>query len=103
MGDGSAIRWFRWCAQNSRKEQPDGRTQFQFWLSGIDTSMVSRICQELDAAVTAFCLDRWREPFRLDIGASEDGAFTQEAPDRLSALLVERGLRGIELAISDAQ
>ena len=43
------------------------------------------------------------EPFHLDIGASEDGAFAQEAPDRLAALLIQRGLHSIELAIIDAR
>ena len=105
-------------------------------LSGIDKSTVSRICQELDSAVSAFRnrpLDAvfpyvWfdalylkvRQNHRivsmavviaigvkesgercildLDIGASEEGAFWTSFVRRL----VERGLRGVELAISDA-
>lgn len=105
-------------------------------LSGIDKSAVSRICQELDTAVTAFRtrpLDgvypyvwfdalylKVRQNHRivsmavviaigvketgertildLDIGGSEDSAFWTSFLRRL----VERGLRGVELAISDA-
>jgi putative transposase len=105
-------------------------------LSGLDKSTVSRICQELDAAVTAFrtrALDgifpyvwfdalyvKVRQNHRivsmavviaigvresgertildLDIGGSEDAAFWTSFLRRL----VQRGLRGVELAISDA-
>lgn len=105
-------------------------------LSGIDKSAVSRICQALDSAVSAFRnrpLDgvypyvwfdalylKVRQNHRivsmavviaigvkasgercildLDIGASEEGAFWTSLVRRL----VERGLRGVELAISDA-
>lgn len=105
-------------------------------LSGIDKSAVSRICQELDTAVTAFRtrpLDAvypyvWfdalylkvrqnhrivsmavviaigvketgeRTILDLDIGGSEDSAFWTSFLRRL----VKRGLRGVELAISDA-
>jgi putative transposase len=105
-------------------------------LSGIDKSTVSRICQELDTAVTAFRtrpLDgvypyvwfdalylKVRQNHRivsmavviaigvkesgertildLDIGGSEDSAFWSAFLRRL----VQRGLRGVELAISDA-
>lgn len=105
-------------------------------LSGIDKSSVSRICQELDAAVTAFRtrpLDgtfpyvwfdalylKVRQNHRivsmavviaigvresgertildLDIGGSEDSAFWTT----FLRQLLQRGLRGVELAISDA-
>jgi putative transposase len=105
-------------------------------LSGIDKSTVSRICQELDAAVTAFRTRPlpgvfaygWfdalylnvrqnhrivsmavviaigvresgeRTILDLDSGASEDSAFWTSFLRRL----VERGLQGVELAISDA-
>jgi putative transposase len=105
-------------------------------LSGIDKSAVSRMCSELDAAVSAFrtrpldgvypyiWLDalylKVRQNHRivsmavviaigvresgersildLDIGASEEAAFWTSFLRRL----VERGLRGVELAISDA-
>lgn len=105
-------------------------------LSGIDKSAVSRICQELDTAVTAFRTRplegaypyvwfdalylKVRQNHRiismavviaigvketgertildLDIGASEDAAFWTS----FLRSLVQRGLRGVELAISDA-
>lgn len=105
-------------------------------LSGVDKSKVSRICKELDEAVTAFrnralqaeypylWLDALylkvrqnhhivnmavviaigvretgeREILGLEVGASEDGAFwTSFLRD-----LVARGLKGVELVISDA-
>ena len=105
-------------------------------LSGIDKSKVSRICKELDEAVTAFRNRELKEPYPyvwldavylkvrenhrivnmalviasgvretgereilgLDMGASEDGGFWI---DFLRSLLA-RGLKGVELVISDA-
>lgn len=105
-------------------------------LTGIDKSKVSRICLELDEAVTAFrgrpleveypylWLDALylkvrqnhrivnmavviaigvresgeREVLDVDIGASEDGAFWTAFLRGLTA----RGLRGVQLVISDA-
>jgi putative transposase len=105
-------------------------------LSGIDKSMVSRICQEPDAAVSAFRIRPlsgiypyvWfdalylkvrqncrivsmavviaigvresgeRTILDLDIGGGEDSAFWTAFLRRL----VQRGLRGVELAINDA-
>jgi transposase-like protein len=105
-------------------------------LSGIDKSTVSRICQELDTAVSAFRTRAlsgafpyvWfdalylkvrqnhrivsmavviaigvresgeRTILDLDIGGSEDSAFWISFLRRL----VQRGLAGVELAISDA-
>ena len=106
-----------------------------FGLSGIDKSKVSRICKELDEAVTAFrerplevaypylWLDALylkvrqnhrivnmavviavgvretgeREVLAIDIGASEEEAFWKA----FLRGLVRRGLRGVELVISD--
>lgn len=106
-----------------------------FGLSGIDKSKVSRICKELDEAVTAFrerplevaypylWLDALylkvrrnhrivnmavvvavgvretgeREVLGIDIGASEEEAFWKA----FLRSLVRRGLRGVELVISD--
>lgn len=105
-------------------------------LSGVDKSKVSRICKELDEAVTAFrnralqaeypylWLDALyvkvrqnhhivnmalviaigvretgeREILGLEVGASEDGAFWTSFLRDLGA----RGLKGVELVISDA-
>jgi transposase-like protein len=105
-------------------------------LTGIDKSKVSRICKELDGAVTAFrnrplevaypylWLDALylkvrqnhrivsmavviaigvretgeREILAIDIGASEEEAFWTAFLRRL----VERGLKGVQLVISDA-
>ena len=104
-------------------------------LSGVDKSKVSRICKELDEAVTAFrerplevaypylWLDALylkvrqnhrivnmavviavgvretgeREILAIDIGASEDEAFWRA----FLRGMVQRGLRGVELVISD--
>lgn len=104
-------------------------------LSGVDKSKVSRICRELDEAVTAFrqrplesaypylWLDALylkvrqnhrivnlavviavgvretgeREILAIDIGASEEEAFWKA----FLRGLVQRGLRGVELVISD--
>lgn len=105
-------------------------------LSGVDKSKVSRICRELDEAVTAFrnrsleaaypylWLDALylkvrqnhhivnmavviaigvretgeREILAVDIGAGEEAAFWKA----FLRTLVRRGLRGVELVISDA-
>ena len=105
-------------------------------LTGVDKSKVSRICQELDEAVTAFrnrplevaypylWLDALylkvrqnhrivsmavvlaigvretgeREILAIDIGASEEEAFWTA----FLRGLVERGLKGVQLVISDA-
>lgn len=105
-------------------------------LAGVDKSKVSRICKELDEAVTAFrsrpleeaCPYLWldalylkvrqnhrivnmavviaigvresgeRDILAVDIGASEEGAFWTA----FLRTLVARGLKGVQLVISDA-
>ena len=64
-------------------------------IDGISKSEVSRMCQDLDVGVKE---TGEREVLGFDLGLSEEGAFWTS----FLRSLVQRGLRGVKLCISDA-